>query len=664
MTWVETVPTAALLLVVLVVPGWVYVHALGVRGLVALAAAPAATAGVLGVLTVALGAVGLAWSLPVVVTALVLVGVVLTVGGRILLRGSRASGRPRLGPGPAGLVAAGVAAGTALVTVAFADAVVTPDAVPQMHDSLFHLNGAELVTRTGDASPLGSMQGLYGQGRGGGFYPTLWHALVALGASVSGVVPATNVLIVVGVVLPWMLGVAALAHVAAPRHPLVASLAPVVAASSVVFPTVAVMFKGMYPFGLGVALTPATLALAAAVLPQLHRGGWTAVEARRRGRLGPWLALALAAGGVVLAHSSGLAALGFLGAPLVVVACWRAGRQRRRAGQQLLGWVLALAPVVVLGLLVAAVFTVPKLQAMAGFSSPEGSRVDALLHVLLGSTPQETAGNLAVALLVLVGLVTAWLNARWLAWAWLVALLLFVAASGPDGALRTLTGFWYKSPDRLESLLVTVSAVLGAWGAVAVGRAVLVAVPNRRTGDRGPVGAGVLAGAVAVVVVLVAALSSGTFSAQERAGTTASAYRPEEMVHPPWATQDELDFIRELDDVLPEDAVVVGDPMNGASLVQALTDSRAYLPILGESALSTDQRYLQENFHDIGSDPRVCEILRDGGVEYFYRDESVPYGRRSLADMRPGLYDVDVTSGFELLASSGSAEVYRIVACG
>ncbi len=664
MTWVAAVPTAVLLLAVVFVPGWVYLRVLGTRGLVALAAAPAVTVGVLGALSVGYGAAGLAWTMPTVLAGLLLVGVLVVAVGR-LLSGTAPARRPvaRLGGGAAGIVAAGVLAGLALVTGVFAAAIGSPDAVPQMHDSLFHLNGAELVTQTGQVTPFGSMAGLYGEGVGSGFYPTAWHALVVLGADVGGVVPATNALLVVGVFLPWLTGIAALGHVAAPRLPLVAALGPVLASAAVVFPTVAVAFKGMYPFGLSVALTPGTLALAASVLPGVvPRRAQTALAARPRlwGGLGPWLAVAAAAAGVVLAHSSGLAALGFLGAPILVTSCWRAGRRHRARGRRALGWFVALAPAAVLGLLVLAVYTVPRLRAMAGYPSPEGDPVAALRHVLLGSTPEEPAAALAVSVLMILGLVVAGLEARWLAVSWLVALVLFVAAAGPDGTLRTLTGFWYKSPDRLESLLVTLSAVLAAWGAVALGR---VASRVLARGGRDHRAGEVLAGVVAVAAVVVAAVTSGTFNAEERQARTASAYRPDEMVHPPWATYEELDFIRDLDDVLPADAVVVGDPMSGAAFVQVLAERRAYIPILGESALSHDQEYLQENFHDVGRDPRVCEILEDDGVEFFYEDVSVPYGPRQLADIRPGFYGVDVASGFEPLASSGTATLYRIVAC-
>lgn len=663
MTWVEVAPTAALLTLVLLLPGWAYAHQLGVRGLVAVAAAPAITVAVLGVLAVIYGAVGLGWSLGSVVAGLVVLWLALGLAHRAP---AERAPRPGLGPAAAGMVAAGVAAGLTLITAVFAAAIGPPDAVPQMHDSLFHLNGAELVKQTGNASPLGAMAGLYGEGRGGGFYPTAWHSLVVLGAAVSGVVPATNAMLVVGVFLPWLLGLAALGHVVAPRHPLVASLAPITAAAAVVFPTVAVLFKGMYPFGLSVALTPGVLALAARVLePHLARGPRPAV-ARRAGRgasVRPWLVLAAAAAGVVVAHSSGLAALGFLGAPLVLTACWRAGAHLRAAGRPLLGWATALAPLAAVGLLVVAVFTVPKLRAMADFSSPEGSRSAALLYALVGSTPQHAAGTLAVAVLVLVGLVVAWLMTRWIAWSWLVALVLFVAASGPESPLRTLTGFWYQSPDRLQSLLVTDSAVLAAWGAVALARA-LHALARRRRGRRMGEASWAVTALIAAAVVLLAGGVSAGFRAHERLATTASAYRPEEMVHPPWATRRELDFLERLDGVLPADAVVVGDPMNGAAFVQVLAERRAYLPILGESALSADQRYLEENFHDIATDPRVCRILREDGVEYYYGDASMPYGSRTLAEKRPGFYGVDVTAGFEPLAAAGTAAVYRITACG
>lgn len=658
MTWFALVPSALLIALLLFVPGYVYLRQLGVRGILAAGGAPAASVGAAGVGTIVLGAAGVRWALWSVLPWLVLVAMAIAVVRRFA-RGELAvaprTGRRSLPAGWRWAVGAGLLTGFVLQAAAYARGMGGADAVTQMHDSLFHLNGVALVERTGNVSPLGGLAGMYG-GSDGGFYPTAWHALVVLAAPLSTIPAATNAAVLVAVLGGWLLGLSALARVVAPARPSVAVVAPLLGGSFVVFPTVAVVFKGMYPFGLTVALTPGAVALAVAAL-----------QGVRRGRAAGVLGAALAACGVVLAHSSGAAALTVLLAPVLVGEGFRWARELWGRRRRFVGVVVGGAPWVALAALVTAVFTVPRLRGMAAFDSPEGSRVLALGQALLTERTGESSPwvNVVVAALVLVGVVAAATSqrSRWLAVSWLLMLGLFVVTAGPDGRLRTLAGFWYKSPDRVESLLVTLSAVVAALGAVTlarvVGRWVRSTWPRLAiVGRVDPVTAAALA-----AVVVLAYVTSGGFRTGERELWTERAYDPDEMIHPAWADEAELEFIAGLDEVLPADAVVLGDPMNGAAFLPALAGREAAIAVLGDSVPSADEDFLMEHFHDLDTDPRVCEALTGEGIEYFYEDASVPYGARTLADFRPGLYDVDTTTGLELLARDASAALYRITAC-
>src|SRR6476661_10390955 len=69
--WVETVPTFGVLLLVLFLPGWLVVRALGTRGLEALAVSPAVSTGLLAGYATLAARLGVRWGLLplVVVTA-------------------------------------------------------------------------------------------------------------------------------------------------------------------------------------------------------------------------------------------------------------------------------------------------------------------------------------------------------------------------------------------------------------------------------------------------------------------------------------------------------------------------------------------------------------------------------------------------------------------
>src|SRR5215217_7411350 len=75
--WVETVPAFVVLSIVLFLPGWLVVRALGSRGLEGLAVSPAVSAGLIAVLATVSQRVGVRWGLiPLVVGTAVSVAVV------------------------------------------------------------------------------------------------------------------------------------------------------------------------------------------------------------------------------------------------------------------------------------------------------------------------------------------------------------------------------------------------------------------------------------------------------------------------------------------------------------------------------------------------------------------------------------------------------------
>lgn len=659
MSWIGAGGAAALLLVLLYVPGWLGLRLLGVRGTLGVAAAPALTLGVLTLGTVALDVAGVRWSPLPVVGLLVLAVVLCALLGR-LRPVDRVGVRPT-GPGWRLAVAGGVLAGLIIQGAAVGMGMVTPDAVHQIHDAIFHLNAAESIVRTGNASPFGGLDTMYGDVTGT-FYPTGWHAAVALVAPASSVVVASNALMLGTAAVVWPLGVVALSRVVAPWAPVVAAAAPVLAASFVIFPADIHVYQGMYPYSLALALSPAVVALLVAL-----------VRSRRNRPVAPLLGAVLACIGVVGAHPSGvgIVAAGLL--PVLLEETLRAARCSWRGRRRARAVVTAatIPALCVAGVLAIAV--VPRLRAMTNFPAPEGSPWLALGRAFTTATPigwTSTWANAVVGLLIAVGLVSALTNrrTRWFGGVWLLALFLFVVAFGPDTALRGITAPWYESGERTEAMLATYSAVLAALGAYVVGRAVVRhAVPdgaaaNARHALRPGGPAPWQVGLVVACVVLVAFVTSGGFRAEERSdGWTAWAFQPDRLIHPPYVTADELTMLHSLRDTLPDDAVVVGDPFSGAPLVQAVAGKVAFIPQVNPRGWDEEQRLLRSRFREIHDADEICDLVRDEGIGYYYddADNGAGWTRQS-----PGIADVDTSQGFELVAAAETARVYRITACG
>lgn len=676
MTWLAAVPTFLLFGVVLYVPGWLMLRLLGVRGIVGWAAAPAPVVAIAVLTGEIYRRLGVPWSL-LTLTVSLLVGVAVAwviawgTGRRSPLR---VIGALPVSQRDALLIGVGLVVGLALQSWAYLPGMGAPDALHQIHDAVFHLNATEAIVRTGDASGFGVLT-TPGAPRRGVFYPIAWNAIAALGATTASTVAAVNVFMLFMVLVIWPVGIAALARVVAPTRPVVAAAAPVIAASFIIYPVDSVVMQGAFPYGLAIAVAPGAAALIIATLdPRVGGPGSaaTAVRTVAASWLVPLVIIALAAAGVAATHPTGAAVLGILLLPKLIEIAARKGRALMSAGRRTAGWLVVLALPAVVLLVLASLFVVPPLRSMTAYPAPDGSRREALIRGFLTST--EPIGwtsqwaNLVVAAMLVIGLVVALIGrrTRWFGFTWLLALAVYVVASGPDSFLRDLTGFWYESGERTQSMLVTLTAVMAGLGVAATASAFagwVQSAANRRDDAASPPPdrRWVLTTLTAVTILLVAYLTSGQFRRAEQEGWTAWGFRTEEIIHGPYVTDDEYAMIRSLPEVVPPDAVILGDPFSGAPFVQGIAGLRAYIPALNPVAWDANQKYLMAHFDQIHTDPRVCDIVRDGGIAYFYWDVDNGAG---WGPQKPGLYNADTSDGFELVAAADTARVYRITACG
>src|SRR5699024_3745676 len=126
----------------------------------------------------------------------------------------------------------------------------------------------------------------------------------------------------------------------------------------------------------------------------------------------------------------------------------------------------------------------------------------------------------------------------------------------------------------------------------------------------------------------------------------------------------ELELLEELDELVPEGSVVLGDPLSGIGYAPVLGDVDSVFTQFTTRSLDRDGTFLAEHFADIHEDVRVCTVLRHYGIGYYYEDEPVQYEGESREIGLPGLYDVDTSGGFTPIASADGATLWRVDACG
>ena len=742
LAWWMLVPTLLAMMVALVLPGFMWLRAGGRSSLVAVGAAPAFTFGLVTALSVAYPALDIEWepstALPVLGLSAIggaaawalsffhrsnggfsLRGVPLreAIGVRVPIGGAQAA--VRASTWGAILVGFLVAAWPLLTGADPANPV-------QQWDPTFHQNGVHAILYGKDASPFGGLHELYG-GRSV-YYPTGWHAFVALFARYDSVVQTANVSSL-ALMAVWVIGLAALVSVlTASRSALLA--APVIAGTLLNMPADALTMYNQWPNATGTVLVPG-LAAAAIVAGRRFASDLSDGEGVRSfaRRIPQGVFLAIGCLGLVGAHpSAAFSLLAFLVAPLLASISSFARAALGRDGRgQLLAIVWAAVGLAVVALPLIALAS-PKIQAMSKYPRAGSSWGEAFAHAFVPYPPfASTAATaqwafLQTVLLIAGIAVTAHLDtllrrrdplaraaaqaglsedtdeasgeatgedegarasarpvsteekaAPMPAWP-LVSYLILAALTGlayaPNSALRTyLLAPWYKDARRImgvEDIALTILMAVGTAAIIHALHAAWTRSLQRILAERGvddeieaprwpiQVGVGLL------ILVL-----SGFGAIDARNTAVAYVYDPAHLGKPGMATTGELAMARRMKYTTAPNALILGDPIAGAAYSEMLGGRKAVFPQLSTvNADSASQKVLTQHFHDIATDPEVCEVVRKLGITHFYEEEDGAYYNFMRSARNPGLYGVDTSTGFELVDAGGTAKLWKITACG
>lgn len=567
-------------------------------------------------------------------------------------------------------VGAGIAVGSAVTCLALLRGIGAPATASQGWDPIFHLNVLRWIQESGKATPW-SIAPLFGDGLPT-YYPAGWHSAVALVPG--GVSEAANLSSIVIGGLIWPVGLAFLAMAVLPRHPAAWALAPVIAASFVSFPFSQLLRSGQWPNGLGTALVPATLAVAVLLLRRLTSEGRAGTPARERVLLAAILLALL--GGCTAAHPSTLFAVAAAVLPFVA-ACFLPALARGIRRRPLPMLAAAVAAVVLAATAWSVLANSRLLTGVMAYPRAVRAKVPDSLHLAFFDLPRFPAlsppapddFNLAVGLLVIVGAAVAVFvrEARPLAVAWLAFVGLYVLAAGPENGLRWLTGFWYKDTQRIAPFIAMTGSLLAALAIAALARAVIRAVSSRvpleRSAGRFSLPAVLFTAAVALASCGLYT-GSGSYRSVERVAVAAQNYTVSSKPGTGVLSVGEQAFIERAGALLPANAVVIGDPFNGATYFYALTGRRVVYPQLGApTAGSAAKELLRTRFNRLATDKAACEAVRKVGATHFYEDApGSSHGSESLKRW-PGFYNVPTNQGFEKIASEGGRTLYRITAC-
>ncbi|MDR7113307.1 hypothetical protein J2X03_003204 [Microbacterium trichothecenolyticum] len=644
MAGLQLVVAVATCLIALGVPGAAIGLTLRLRGMWLLAAVPVLSFSVVCIAAVVAPPLGLRSSTWAVVAVAAIVVLVAWTATR-LLKAPAAQSSTR----PTWRWATPIAAGTgiALMLLRTLRGIPSADLFAQSFDNAFHLAAARFIVETGSASPWAvSRLGLPEEGSF--FYPTGWHALVALVAEASGspVTVASNACLIVVACVAWPLGVVLLTRTLfGSRTPLLIA-AGAASAGFATYPFLMIVTMGTYPLVASIALVPATAAAAVALV------GLGSASVSRRIAL---LTLIASAPALALVHPSSLVMLAVLSVPIAIVAAVVLARRRPDHARLVVLSTVLYGVLVVVGVLVFR-------TAIDQPDSPRSSVAQALGEVAtsaFGAMPIP----IVIAATTIIGVVAALRRRRPADWVgigmWAAVATLYVGTAGGDEFLHlVLGGPWYSDATRIAAFTPIVIAPLAALGASACWTWLTAWVRRRGAGRR--------ALQVAVVATAVAAFAAALVQSAPVRGVDASlraAFTPTDnaLTSLVGVGPDERKLVRFIEQTVPEGDVIANNPRDASGFIYPLTGRRLLTPYM-LTAIDNDREVFYAGIANAESSDAACEIAQRLGVRWvveFHPDQVLSSDGRFV-----GIKGISNSANVELVKRFGASSLYRITGCG
>lgn len=656
MSWMQTIPTIVVGLLVLFLPGALLARTMGARGLTLWSASAPLTVSIASVAAVLLQLLHIGWSVAsMLLVTLVLATVAASV--RILWLRRRSGGLPRfeLGRRPSVLRSAGylVAVGipAAIISIRFSRIFGGPEHISQTYDNVFHLNALRVIGESGRASSL-TLASLDASSDRLSFYPAAWHDVVALVIDASGTtIPAgVNVTNTIIASLVWPLSAMFLVSTLTGRRPLPTMMTGALAAGFASFPYLMVDFGVLYPNLLAISMLPFCLGV---VVELLGIGRDTAAT--------PVLfffLLAVTAVGLTLAHpSTTMALIAFAFAPLLASLARRVLLLRGRPH-----WIrkslVSLAALIAYCLIAWALWTRVRPSEAASFWPPL-TTVPRAIGEAVTSAPQSPDVPWLLFALTIAGTIVLLAQRKlWILGCFAISTAFYAVVAGyPAGPTRSFwTGVWYNDTYRLAALLPTTALVVAAIGGSWLIERALQQGRRKLTPSKRPVLRPLTFAVSVALVVAAAALAQGRSISSEQA-KAARSYSSTDAS--PLLSSSEEALLKRLDRHVPAGSVVVGNPWTGASLVYAYSGRTAMLPAISSSP-SPAERIILSRLKAVAKDREVCQMIARENSYYVldFGSKEVHQGKHYAA-----LSSLAGTDGLRLLDSEGDASLYEVTAC-
>lgn len=559
----------------------------------------------------------------------------------------------------------------------------------EYYDNVFHFNNVRAIAESGDYSLLHALRyyatpadvKIAPWPASSSFYPYGWHFVCALVLQMSSksMALASNAVnyVMCGAVFP--LGMALLNEAVTPDDPHARLAGSLVATAATGFPWMLVLLWPLFPNSLGLALVPATAGLF--VVGVRDKSG--------REKMLYALVFALSLIGVAATHPNAVFTLlvlifPFLGGRIL------AGQGITFRGRHLSRWTLAALYCVACGCVWLLLYLSPAFQGIVDYNwGTDLSLTDGLHDVLtMGymyhmdlDEPQYLLTALAV-----IGCISALKakSGRWTIGAFALASTILygeLVLSSENVLKHLLAGFWYTDPYRVAASTTICVLPLVTLGLAAClrwfDRVVLHA--DAQTAGENPWRRRIPLEALSALFLVVIYFPQIPALYERGYQTSFGDYRM--LADIITARKDVLDhgeiaFLTKVNDVVPHDAVVINYPFDGSNFAYGALGTRVLYRYIGGYDQSPEQetlasRLCRTRLDRVATDEVVRSALRELGDCYFLRLESTyapdengqgnylgaPFSYPAWEGM---LSVSDETPGFTLVLAEGPFRLYHI----
>ena len=567
--------------------------------------------------------------------------------------------------------------GLVATTIVFVKNLDGPDSCFQAYDNWMHLGMVRTFLESGNFSSINSLYAsnelspFIGEA---GFYPSAWHAFVALVVSLTNapITLAVNAVNATIIAFVFTGSIKLLLDELFINNNSVLFFGPIAAVVTVSFPWDFIAFGPLYPNLLSLSLVPIACVIFMRLIDRLLFD-----KPSRKGAYALLFLVGCVA--IVLAQPSGIFTMAVFLAPFLINRSWTFCKEVLGLSNKKSIIFSSLTAIGIAGIWLAC-FVLPPLRNVVQFNWAATTTVtQAIVDVVTFGMTSRPA-QLVVAIFFYYGALRLWHlpKTKWVLVPVAFSAVAYILSVSTEGFLKhLLSGFWYTDPHRMAALVGLFSVPVLAYGMASMFSLLYTKLSNREKciyardtrRDSSIVGFIIV---VSAIIMYPSFELHGLFHVDTPFGQLTDEIESQNAIDGIRVlTDQELEFSKRAIDAVPEGSLIINEPNDGSGFLYSLLGANVYyrkfdLPSLEEER--EESQLVRFSLMDCSSNIQVQEAVDDIDAEYVLlldQGENDEEERQRFWSYYPeqwiGIEAIsDDTPGFTVVLAEDDMRLYKI----